>query len=97
MILRYNNSENYALGVGHLSDRLAGGGGLRGNFPPDKYGLRIADRKRLQARLTAAGYDTGGADGVLGKKTEAAISAYQRANGLPVTGTPSQDLLARLG
>ena len=97
VLLRYNNSENYALGVGHLSDRLAGGGPIRGSFPPDRYGLRIADRQRLQERLTAAGYDTGGADGVLGKKTEAAIRAYQQANGLPVTGEPSRELLARLG
>ena len=95
-ILRYNNSENYALGVGYLSDRLAGAGPLRGQFGPDEYGLTIADRKRMQERLTAAGYDTGGADGVFGKKTEAAISAYQQANGLPVTGAPSQDLLNRL-
>ena len=97
VILRYNNSENYALGVGHLSDRLAGAGPLRSSFPPDEYGLRIEDRKRLQARLTAAGYDTGGTDGVLGKKSEAAIRAYQQANGLPVTGEPSPALLARLG
>jgi lytic murein transglycosylase len=97
VILRYNNSENYALGVGHLSDRLAGAGPIKGSFPPDRYGLRIADRKRLQERLTAAGYDTGGADGVLGKKSEAAIRAYQQANGLPVTGEPSKELLARLG
>ena len=97
VILRYNNSENYALGVGHLSDRLAGAGPIRSSFPPDEYGLRIADRKRLQARLTAAGYDTGGADGVLGKKTEAAIRAYQQAKGLPVTGVPSRELLAHLG
>ncbi|MCF3595243.1 lytic murein transglycosylase [Rhodobacteraceae bacterium LMO-12] len=97
VILRYNNSESYALGVGHLSDRIAGGGAIRSSYPPDKYGLRIADRKRLQARLTAAGYDAGTADGVLGKKTEAAIRAYQQAKGLAVTGEPSQALLAHLG
>ncbi|MDQ2089914.1 lytic murein transglycosylase [Marimonas arenosa] len=97
VILRYNNSENYAIAVGHLSDRLAGGGPLQGRFGPDRYGLTIEDRKRLQTRLTAAGYDTGGADGVLGKKTEAAIRAYQQANGLPVTGEPSPALLKRLG
>nr|WP_322868131.1 lytic murein transglycosylase [Aquicoccus sp. G2-2]MEA1114364.1 lytic murein transglycosylase [Aquicoccus sp. G2-2] len=97
VILRYNNSENYALGVGHLADRLRGAGPLRGRFPPDEFGFSIDERKRLQARLTAAGYDTGGADGVFGKKTENAIRAYQKANGLAVTGEPSQALLRRLG
>jgi peptidoglycan hydrolase-like protein with peptidoglycan-binding domain len=54
------------------------------------------DRKALQQRLTAAGYDTGGTDGVLGSKSRAAISAYQQRNGLQVTGEPSLDLLRRL-
>ncbi len=97
VLLRYNNAESYALGVGHLSDRLAGGGPIRAAFPPDAEGLTLADRRRLQQRLSAAGYDTGGADGVIGPATEAAIRAYQAANGLPVTGRPSPGLLARLG
>ncbi len=96
VIKRYNNSDKYAIGIGHLSDRIAGGGPLKTPFGPDATGLTLADRKELQTRLTQAGYDTGGADGVVGKKTEAAISAYQAANGLQVTGTPSPDLLARL-
>ncbi|HMS95907.1 MAG TPA: lytic murein transglycosylase, partial [Tabrizicola sp.] len=31
-ILRYNNAQNYAIGVGHLSDRLLGRGEIRANF-----------------------------------------------------------------
>ncbi|NTT87862.1 lytic murein transglycosylase [Tabrizicola sp. SY72] len=96
VILRYNNAENYALGVGHLADRLAGGGALRGSFPPDATGMSKADRQELQRRLTAAGYDTGGTDGVIGAKTRAAIEAFQRARGLAVTGEPSLALLALL-
>ncbi|MGR3323200.1 MAG: lytic murein transglycosylase [Pseudooceanicola sp.] len=96
VILRYNNARKYAIAVGHLSDRIAGGGPLRTAFGPDRYGLTIADRKRLQAGLTAAGFDAGEPDGVLGRKTESAIRAYQRANGLSVTGEPSRALLARL-
>ena len=55
-----------------------------------------ADRQDLQQRLTAAGFDTGGTDGVMGAKTKAAISAYQASVGLPVTGEPSLELLRRL-
>jgi lytic murein transglycosylase len=96
VILRYNNAENYALGVGHLSDRLAGAGPLAAAFGPDANGLTKADRQELQRRLTAAGFDTGGADGVLGARTKAAIEAYQASRGLPVTGEPSLALLNSL-
>ena len=71
VILRYNNAENYALGVGHLSDRLAGGGPLSAAFGPDANGLTKADRQELQRLLTAKGFDTGGSDGVMGAKTKA--------------------------
>ncbi|WP_435874416.1 lytic murein transglycosylase [Roseinatronobacter sp.] len=96
VILRYNNSELYGLGIGHLSDRLRGGGPIQGNFQPDANGLRLGDRKELQERLTRAGFDTQGADGVIGPNSQAAIRAYQSARGLPVTGQPSRTLLERL-
>ena len=96
VILRYNNSENYGLGVGYLSGRIAGAGPIAGQFPPDQYGLLMRERLELQQRLNDAGFDAGTPDGVLGRKTEAAITAYQRRNGLPVTGTPSPALLQHL-
>lgn len=97
VILRYNNAENYALGVGHLSDRLAGAGPLSASFGPDANGLTKADRQELQRRLTAAGFDTGGTDGVAGAKTKAAIEAYEASRGMAITGTPSLSLLRSLG
>ena len=96
VIKRYNNSDLYAIGVGHLSDRLRGGPPIQAAFPPDANGLTKDMRIELQQRLTAAGFDTGGADGVIGTNSRAAISAYQAANGLPVTGEPSLELLNRL-
>ena len=96
-ILRYNNAESYALGVGHLSDRIAGGGPILTAFPPDANGLTQEDRKRLQTRLTALGFDTNGVDGVVGPGTESAIRAYQASRGLPVTGVPSRQLISSLG
>lgn len=96
VIKRYNNSDAYAIGVGHLADRIGGAGPLRTPFPPDANGLTKADRISLQQRLTARGFDTQGADGVIGSNTEAAIRAYQASRGLPVTGTPSQALLQSL-
>jgi peptidoglycan hydrolase-like protein with peptidoglycan-binding domain len=51
----------------------------------------------MQRRLTAAGFDTGGTDGVVGPKTREAIAAWQTASGLPPTGEPSLAVLAALG
>ncbi|SFD68617.1 lytic murein transglycosylase [Roseivivax sediminis] len=96
VIRRYNNSVNYAIGVGHLSDRIAGAGPLRGEFAPDRYGLTRENRQEIQRRLTAQGFDAGEADGVIGDRTEAAITAYQQSAGMAVTGEPSQALLSRL-
>ncbi|MBM7068572.1 lytic murein transglycosylase [Actibacterium sp. 188UL27-1] len=95
-IKRYNNSDSYAIGVGHLSDRIGGAGPLRASFPPDEYGMTKDDRIALQKGLTAKGFDTDGADGVIGPNSRKAISAYQASQGLPVTGDPSPELLRRL-
>jgi len=96
MILRYNPSTNYGIGVGYMSDRLAGGGPLSRGFGPDATGLTQDERRELQALLNRAGYDVGTPDGVVGRQTEAAISAYQTARGLPVDGQPSPALLQAL-
>ena len=82
--------------MGHLADRIAGGGPLQMPFPPDRFGLRKADRVALQTGLTRRGFDTQGADGVIGANTTRAITAFQRAQGLPVTSEPSQALLLML-
>ncbi|KIN74949.1 Lytic murein transglycosylase [Sulfitobacter noctilucae] len=96
-IKRYNNSDSYAVGVGHLADRIAGGGPIRASFPPDKFGLTKDDRIRLQERLTARGFDTGGSDGVIGPNSRKAVAAYQSSIGAAATGDPSQELLRSLG
>jgi len=47
----------------------------------------------LQGALSAKGYNPGSVDGRMGPSTAQAISAYQKASGLLVTGQPSQALL----
>lgn len=42
--------------------------------------------RRVQSRLTAAGFDTGGVDGIFGPQTEAGVKALQQATGLTVDG-----------
>jgi peptidoglycan hydrolase-like protein with peptidoglycan-binding domain len=42
--------------------------------------------RRVQKRLTLAGYDTGGVDGIFGAGTEAGVKALQRDSGLTRDG-----------
>ncbi|HUP61593.1 MAG TPA: peptidoglycan-binding protein [Thermoanaerobaculia bacterium] len=52
-------------------------------FGPGAHGQSI---RTLQERLTAAGFDTRGADGSYGPGTTAAVKAYQQKHGLTATG-----------
>ncbi|MFC7702769.1 lytic murein transglycosylase [Plastorhodobacter daqingensis] len=96
VIKRYNSSDSYALGIGHLSDRLRGGGPFRADWPRGDRALSVAERQELQRLLTARGFDTGGVDGRIGPNTLAAVRAYQSAAGLTPDGYVSADLLTRL-
>jgi membrane-bound lytic murein transglycosylase B len=96
VIKRYNNSDAYALAIAHLADRLRGAGPIRGAWPRDDRPLTADERRELQQRLTARGYDTGGVDGRVGPMTVAAVRAFQSSAGMVPDGFVSMDLLARL-
>lgn len=53
--------------------------------------------RTAQRELARLGYDAGAADGVAGRRTNAAIRAFQRDAGLPVDGKITPALLAALG
>jgi membrane-bound lytic murein transglycosylase B len=74
----YNNFDFYAIGVGHLADRISCAGPLQGSFPPDPNGLTKEDRLAVQRGSAARGYDVGTIDGVIGAKTEVAIRDFQQ-------------------
>lgn len=95
-IERYNAADAYVIGVGHLSDRIGGGGPIRGSWPTDSRALSFAERKEMQERLTQAGFDTQGVDGRIGPNTIDAIRDYQRTRGLVADGYPSLALLSTL-
>jgi membrane-bound lytic murein transglycosylase B len=95
-ISRYNSADAYVIGVGHLSDRLKGKGPFRTPWPRDDRALSSTERKELQVRLTALGFDTQGSDGKIGPNTIAAIEAFQRNQGMTPDGYATLDLLRRL-
>jgi membrane-bound lytic murein transglycosylase B len=95
-LLRYNRATSYALSVAHLSDRLAGRGPFLAAWPTGEQPLKRSEMKELQQRLTAIGCDAGKPDGVIGRKTRAAVRCYQRQTGQPADGYPTLKLLARL-
>ncbi|MBC7662882.1 MAG: lytic murein transglycosylase [Caulobacter sp.] len=95
-ILRYNNSTSYALAVSLLSQRIAGGPGVQGAWPKDLLPLSRDQLRTMQSALSARGFDAGAADGQMGPATRHALRAFQRAQGLPADGYPTQDLLTRL-
>ena len=95
-ILRYNNATSYAIGVGHLADRIRGGSGFAQSWPRGDTPLTRTQRRELQQVLTSRGFSLGDIDGKIGPKTQAAIRAFQKSQGLIPDGYASLMLLQRL-
>jgi len=84
VIKKYNESDAYALFVGHLADRYGSNKGFAGGWKPMKETTRGAVRN-LQLRLEGLGHDVGGADGLIGFKTRRSIGKDQEKNGFYAT------------
>ena len=95
-IMDYNQSHSYALAVGHLGDRIRGGGPVQAAWPDASVDLSVPQRKELQRLLNAKGFPTGGADGRIGAATYEAILQFQKKRGLPLDGIPSLKLLEQI-
>lgn len=91
-IRAYNTSDLYALFVGHLSDRIRGGGDFHTPWA-DFAQPRTMTVHDLQARLKALGYAIGKVDGKIGSNTRKQIGLYQRQNGIKVDCWPSDRVL----
>ncbi len=94
-IRAYNNSVSYALAVGLLAQRIAGGPGLLTPWPDDRP-TSLDDRRDAQLALQRLGYDPGPIDGVLGAGVRRAARRWQAARGLPADGYLSWELIQRL-
>lgn len=96
VIKSYNISDLYALFIGHVADRIAGGkAGFAAPWRPIDKMLR-SDIGKMQKALQAKGYDIGNADGLPGFKTRRSIGDYQSKNGLAETCFPSKELAGQV-
>jgi membrane-bound lytic murein transglycosylase B len=96
VIMKYNPAEAYALAIGHLADRLRGGGPFVQAWPRDERALSMAERFEMQELLARRGFDIGEPDGLLGPRTRIAIRNFQSATGQVPDGFASSLVLDRL-
>jgi len=90
----YNNSDVYAIFVGHVADMIAGNEPVAfvgawqpvERFPRDRI-------QRFQQVLVNQGYDVGKVDGLSGFKTRRSIGLAEKKRGLPLTCYPSSALV----
>jgi len=93
----YNNSDAYAVGVGHLADRMQGGPPIKAKWPPDDRQLSRDARIALQKKLAALGYQVKDFEGHIDFDLRDNIRAEQKKFGMMPDGNPTAALLERLG
>lgn len=89
----YNNSENYALAIGHLSDLIAKKQtktDFATAWPTDDAGISRRQAREIQQALLNAGYAIGNVDGIIGDNTRKAIKDFQQKHGVAADGRAGQ-------
>jgi lytic murein transglycosylase len=95
VIRAYNTSDLYAVFVGHLSDRIAGGGEFRTAWGAIAQ-LPTRDVEEIQRRLQQGGATIDKIDGKIGSNTRWQIGQYQRRAKLRVDCWPTAGVLGAL-
>lgn len=93
----YNNSDAYAIAVGHLADRLHGGAPIKTAWPKDDHPLSRDARVALQKKMAALGYKVNEFDGHVDFDLRDNIRAEQKKFGMLPDGNPTPVLLEKLG
>ena len=96
VLKEYNESDLYALFIGHGADRIAHGDKSFGGNWGKVGGLYRSDIASLQRGLEKLGYDVGSADGLPGFKTRRSIGDWQTKNGRASTCFPDKELVKPL-
>lgn len=94
VLKKYNESDLYALFIGHGADRIANGDRKFVGRWGKVGGLYRSEIAGLQKALEAKGYDVGGADGLPGFKTRRSIGDWQAKNGRTPTCFPDGEIVS---
>jgi membrane-bound lytic murein transglycosylase B len=97
VIKLYNNSDVYAIAVGHLADRMHGGTRFRAAWPPNDPQMSRADRIMLQKRFAELGYKVRDFQGRIDFDFRDAVRLEQKKLGMTPDGHPTAALLDRVG
>ena len=97
VLKEYNNSDAYALAVGHLADRIHGGDLIKTPWPKDDRQLSRDARVALQKKLAALGYKVNEFEAHIDFDLRDNIRAEQKKLGMVPDGTPTPALLEKLG
>ncbi len=95
VLKEYNESDLYALFVGHLADRLGKNRTFEGKWGKVA-GLTRGDTLDMQKRLVKRGYNVGGVDGLIGFRSRVAAGAYAKSQGLKPTCYPGKSLVRHI-
>lgn len=93
----YNNSDAYAIAVGHLADRMNGGSPIKAAWPTDDRPLPREARVALQKRLAALGYKVNEFEGHVDFDLRDNIRAEQKKLGMSPDGNPTPGFLEKIG
>ena len=97
VLREYNNSDAYAISIGHLADRMRGGAPLKTEWPKQNTTLPRDDRIALQKRLAELGYDVKLFNGPITFEQRNFIRAEQVKLGMLPDGHASAALLDKMG
>jgi membrane-bound lytic murein transglycosylase B len=96
VIKTYNNSDVYALAVGHLGDRIRGAGPIFAPWPGNDMQLSRDDRIALQKRLAALGYKVNDFEAHVDFDLRDSIRDVQTKLGMIADGNPTPELMRHL-
>jgi len=97
VLKEYNNSDAYAIAVGHLADRMQGGMAIKAKWPADDRPLSRDARIALQKKLSALGYKVKDFEAHIDFDLRDNIRAEQIKFGMVPDGNPTPAFLERLG
>ena len=97
VIKDYNDSDVYALAIGHLSDLMQGGRPIKTPWPAQATQLPRDDRIAMQKKLAALGYDQTRFTAHIDFKMRDFVRAEQKKYGLVTDGHPNPALMEKMG